>query len=250
MRTLLALIDESGYYLIRLASDVKEEKMGPEASILLHRYAAVYIEIPKVACTSMKAAFAQLLGINLAHSGGNPHQVSFPSPARSRNANGPLFPGLFTFAFVRNPWDRLVSCYRDKIAGEVAGFTGFTIRPGVADCLADFATFRAGMSFDDFVTVVVSIPDAEADAHFRSQHTFVTNEAGELAIDFVGRYETLLIDFQHVQQRLSLSDIHLPWLQAAPSRVNYHDYYTSYTRQMVAERFQKDIALFAYEFDG
>jgi chondroitin 4-sulfotransferase 11 len=96
---------------------------------------------------------------------------------------------------------------------------------------------------------VASIPDTEADAHFRSQHTFMTNAAGELAIDFVGRYETLLSDLKHVQQRTGLPDIRLPWLQAARRRVRYRDYYTTSTRHMVAERFQKDIALFAYEFD-
>src|SRR5262245_19417577 len=108
--------------------------MGPEVTVLLERYAAIYIEVPKVACTSLKVAFAQLLGIDLDNSGGDPHQASFPSTAYSNYAYGPLFQDLFAFAFVRNPWDRLVSCYRDKIAGEVDGFTHFTSRPGVADC--------------------------------------------------------------------------------------------------------------------
>ena len=34
--------------------------MGPEISILLRRYDAVYVEIPKVACTSIKAELARL----------------------------------------------------------------------------------------------------------------------------------------------------------------------------------------------
>jgi hypothetical protein len=223
---------------------------GPEVSVLLERYAAIYIEIPKVACTSLKVAFAQLLGIDLDGSGGDPHQASFPSIAYSRDAHGPLFQDLFAFAFVRNPWDRLVSCYRDKISGEVDGYTHFTIRPGVADCLADFEIFTAGMSFEAFVTAVASIPDSEAEAHFRSQYTFVTNGAGELALNFIGQYESLLIDLDHVRECIGLPDLNLPRLQAASRRVNYRDYYTTYTRRVVAERFQGDIELFKYKFDG
>lgn len=223
--------------------------MGPEVSVLLARYGAVYIEIPKVACTSIKATLAHLLGIDLTQVGGNPHAVDLPNPGHVAVGNGPLFPGLFAFAFVRNPWDRLVSCYRDKIAGEVNGFTGFTIRPGIADCLAAFAEFTAGMSFDAFVDAVATIPDDLADIHFRSQHTFLTNSAGKLAVDFIGHYETLARDFALVQHQIGLPGLRLPRLQTATIPVDYHNYYTFRTRQMVAERFQTDIALFAYTFD-
>src|SRR5947199_7233885 len=103
--------------------------------IVVSRYAAVFIEIPKVGCTSLKSICAQLLGLDLKGVGGDPHQVRYPTIVAERSGDA-LFPGLFSFAFVRNPWDRLVSCYRDKILGEVDGFTHFTIRPGVANCLA------------------------------------------------------------------------------------------------------------------
>ncbi len=224
--------------------------MGPEVSVLLEGYTAVYIEVPKVACTSLKVALAQLLGMDLAASaGGDPHHASFPSVAPAEDAHGPLFPDLFAFAFVRNPWDRLVSCYRDKIAGEVDGFTRFTIRPGVADCLAGFDAFTADMSFEQFVMAVASIPDSEADAHFRPQYTFVANGVGELAIDLVGRYETLLTDLQRVRECTGLPEINLPRLQAAPRSVNYQDYYTASSRRLVAQRYQGDIELFKYEFE-
>src|SRR5262245_38843197 len=222
--------------------------IGPEISILLGPYAAVYIEIPKVACTSFKVLFAQLLGVSLEDGGGDPHQISYPAPPASPYLSVSLYPGFFTFAFVRNPWDRLVSCYRDKILGEVDGFTNFTIRPGVANCLAHYDAFIAGMSFEEFVYAVASIPDAEADAHFRSQYTFLSNEAGQIGIDFVGKYERLLADFRLVQQRIGLPYVELPRLQAARYPVRYTDYYSAKLQKVVTERFSKDIELFEYTF--
>ena len=217
-------------------------------SILLERYGAVYIETPKVACTSIKTAIAGVLDISLAETHGDPHQVCWPTPDQAHSRSGPLFPGLFAFAFVRNPWDRLVSCYRDKVRGEVDGHTHFTSRPGVANCLARFDAFFAGMSFDEFILAVESIPDEEADEHFRSQHTFVTNENGQIAVDFVGRFERLADDFRLVEQRIGLPRIELPRLQKARDAVRYAKLYTPESQQIVAKRFRCDVEMFDYEF--
>jgi chondroitin 4-sulfotransferase 11 len=217
--------------------------------ILLERQAAVYIEIPKVACTSIKTAIADLVGVRLTETGGNPHEARWPAPRDPSGRTGPPFPGLFAFAFVRDPWDRLVSCYRDKIRGEVDGFTYFTDRPGVANCLARFDAFFAGMSFDEFVRAVASIPDEEADAHFRSQHTFVTDEEGRLATDFVGRYERLAEDWRRVGQRIGLPAIELPRLQAVRERRPCSELYTAETRRIVADRYGRDAEMFGYAFD-
>lgn len=218
--------------------------------IWLERYAAIYIEVPKVACSSIKTAIARLLDISLETAAGDPHRVRYPSPGQPTSPDGMFYPGIFTFGFVRNPWDRLVSCYRDKIRGEVDGYTYFTIRPGVANCLARFDAFVAGMPFDKFVAAVTSIADKDADSHFRSQYTFLTNARGEVAVDFVGRYETLASDFQFVQQTVGIPAIELPRIQVARSAVSYADYYTAATRSLIAERFRKDIDLFGYEFEA
>jgi hypothetical protein len=216
--------------------------------ILLKQYRAIYISVPKVACTSFKTAFAQLLGVGLGNGHRDPHRVRYPSPVPIDGLQEYLYPGFYRFGFVRNPWDRLVSCYRDKIRNEVDGYTNFTIRPGVANCLARWSAFAPGMSFEDFVAAVVSIPDAEADEHFRSQHTFLTNGEGKLSADFVGRYERLAEDFQIVQQTTGLPALELPRLQAARSATRYAAFYTPRTREVVAERFRKDIEMFGYEF--
>jgi chondroitin 4-sulfotransferase 11 len=191
-----------------------------------------------------------VVGVSLEETDGNTHEARWPEPPVGPGGTGPLFPGLFAFAFVRDPWDRLVSCYRDKIVGEVDGFTYFTVRPGVANCLARFDAFVAGMSFDEFVRAVASIPDEKADVHFRSQHTFVTDEAGQLAVDFIGRYERLTEDFRLVGQTIGLPAIELPRLQAAREPVRYAGFYSVETRRIAGERFGLDVELFGYTFDG
>jgi hypothetical protein len=208
----------------------------------------VYIEVPKVACSSIKIALASIVGVDLDAVGGNPHEAPFPEPVQ--RANGPkLFPGLFAFAFVRNPWDRLASCYRDKVAGEAAEFTGIDPRSGVAYCLSRFGVFRPDMSFEEFVHEVAAIPDAEADDHFRSQHTFVSNNSAKIAIDFVGRFENLSTDFKRACQQLGIGELKLPRVQAMRLARPYSQFYTNDTRRVVAQRFAADVELFGYRFD-
>src|SRR5262245_16579941 len=215
---------------------------------MLASYRAVYVQTKTVACTSIKTALAAILGLSLRATGGDPHCVEWPTAARSSSHAGRLFPGLFTFAFVRNPWDRLVSCYRDKMRGEVDGYTYCTIRPGVAVCLALFDAFAPGMSFAEFVAAVASIRDEEADGHFRSQHTFVTDGEGTIGVDFLGRFERLAEDFRLVQESVGLPRYTLPWLQKARTAARYTDFYTKATRQIAGERFRRDIEMFGYEF--
>ena len=219
--------------------------LGTQYSIALPDYQAVYIDIAKVASSSIKSYLATVIGI--AGSSGNPHDIDFPSPLDPDPTGHRLYPGLYTFAFVRNPWDRLVSCYRDKIAGEVQGYTAFADN-GIAHCLAGFDAFSADMSFTDFAHAVVSIPDQQADEHFRSQTDYLTSARGALAVDFVGRYENLSADFARVRALLKLpEEIELPRLQAA-APANYVDFYTTETRELIAERYARDIALFSYQF--
>jgi len=124
-----------------------------------------------------------------------------------------------------------------------------TDRPGVANCLARFDAFFAGMSFDQFVRAVASIPDQHADTHFRSQHTFVTDEEGRLAVDFVGRYERLGEDWRRIGQRIGLPEIELPRLQAVRVRRPCSAFYTAETRRIVADRYARDAQMFGYALD-
>lgn len=213
--------------------------------IVLSPYSAVYVDIAKVASSSIKRVLAELLGLECPDE--NPHEAAFSYSEQSAIEQA-ADSRLFTFAFVRNPWDRLVSCYRDKIVGEVTDFTRFGAS-GVARCLERFDTFHAGMSFEDFVQAVAAIPDPDADEHFRSQADYLTDHDNRIIVDFIGRYENLQADFAKVARRLKLPIQVLPRLQSAPSR-RYADFYDTNTQSLVAARYARDIALFNYSFSG
>jgi hypothetical protein len=111
------------------------------------------------------------------------------------------------------------------------------------------APARSGPLFSGLFAVA-SIPDERADAHFRSQHTFVTNEEGQLAIDFVGRFERLADDFRLAAQRIGLPPIELPRVQVARHPVDHAAFYTAETRAIVADRYGQDVEMFGYAFDA
>jgi hypothetical protein len=155
---------------------------------------------------------------------------------------GSLYQHYFKFTFVRNPWDRLVSCYTSKI---VQGGTG--LRMGKYGEVS----LRSDMSFGDFAEAVCQVPDGAADPHFRSQHVAICQDGPEKAVlaDFVGRFENLQADFGHIAQEIGLkarlSHTKKSKTNNSPS---YRDFYDERLARMVGERYREDADIFGYSF--
>lgn len=98
---------------------------------------------------------------------------------------------LFVFAFVRDPFDRLASCYVNKIL-KAKTFPPLFTALGLAP----------GMSFDAFTGRVAEIPDAIADDHFRSQAAMLTT-GGTVVPAFVGRFETMVEDWRRLGEAVA-----------------------------------------------
>jgi len=146
-----------------------------------------------------------------------------------------LLAAYFKFAFVRNPWDRLLSAYRFLLAG---GKTREDRRWAQVH-------LTAYSCFEDFVMRGLHRPEVLDWIHFRPQWRFVTLP-GQAAptLDFIGRFERLGTDFAAVADRLGI-EATLRHLNRS-SDSGFAAAYTPAAVARVGEIYARDIELFGY----
>ena len=124
-----------------------------------------------------------------------------------------IYESYFKFAFVRNPWDRLLSAY--------------------------FYTFdrlkNTSANFDRWIRSNLQ------PKYSMSQFKFTRG------CNFIGRFENLEKDFKFICDKIGLHSQQLPHKNKTNHR-HYTEYYDDETRQLVAEKYAKDIEYFGYEF--
>lgn len=226
--------------------------------VYIKNYKCAYFAIPKVANSSLKGVAVQLLGDLIPKDIQRIDKPIFSlrdEAARVRMKHENILvnfeylrqqQAVYKFTFVRNPWDRLLSCYSNKILKSGEEKKNFV--NGVAQPLLRFKCFYGGMPFSEFAKKVSSIPDQIADIHFKSQYLFLTDEKGRCAVDFIGKFEQLESDFKFLSEQLDFpSEIELPHYIKSNHK-NYTEYYTEELIEIVAKRYAKDIALYKYTF--
>lgn len=207
----------------------------------------VYISIPKVACTSIKNAILT-----------TPDPMSQHSDAMDIHHRAERFHRFrltaeqqkyFKFAFVRSPFDRLVSCYEDKVRRPVqhTGRYYFATRYNTVLLQRLFGgQFHPNMTFGEFVKLVHRIPDRFADGHFRSQYSMLFKNGRPLA-DFVGKFESLDSDWDRLTATFGFPSLSK---RNATARQSWREYYKSPELvELVADRFKDDIREFGYDSD-
>jgi Sulfotransferase family len=189
----------------------------------------IFVSVPK--CAGLAMADALFGGVNR----GTHLTISHYKLAFSKEE----FDSFFKFAFVRNPWDRVVSAYhylRDDVWKR-------------NDCAQRDRVIRPYPSFRDFVLEWLTETNVQTAMHFRPQYQFVcTSERGEPVVDFVGRFERLEQDFEVVRSRIGSSR---PLAMTNRSRRRPQSYRSAYDDEMVervARAYRRDIELFDYAF--
>jgi hypothetical protein len=133
-----------------------------------------------------------------------------------------IFDSFFKFAFVRNPWNRLVSEYEF-----------IRRRP---DHSRHSKVIK--MNFEQYI----HYQSKRFDAH---QINMLADKKGVLLMDFIGKFENLQEDWNFVTDTLGIENKKLSHKKKAGIK-NYDSYYTDETRELVAELWKKDIEAFGY----
>ena len=200
----------------------------------------VFLRMRKVASTSMKAVLLPLCVPRpegrLAHLKSRAwlewdyHKYVFRAHDDIRAAKWRMpkdrFERYFKFAFVRNPWDRLVS--EDEFLLE---------RPAHGR----HARVKKLDGFRQFIEMQIPRKDAY-------QTNVLCDRKGNLLMDFVGKLENLQNDWQTVCTRIGIPCHELQRRNATNHR-HYQDYYNDDSRQLVARHWAREIDLFEYRFE-
>ena len=237
--------------------------------IVNHDHRFLYCPIPKAGSTTLKILLHELEGVSV-------EEVAGPDRSRlgalhdgSRNRLHYLgayddadvlrmLNEWFTFAFVRNPWTRLLSAFRNKIEPHPANlqrprYQQNPDRVWVGRLIDDVKATRPGddrdVSFAEFARYVSRQDPAEMNQHYRPQ--VVLGGFGFIPYDFVGRLERFEDDYAHVAARVGI-DRPLPSNRRPFSGVTDRvaEYYDAETADLVGEIYAGDVARFGYTFPG
>ncbi|ELS03908.1 Sulfotransferase family [Xenococcus sp. PCC 7305] len=190
-----------------------------------YRNKFIFIKINKTAGTSIQSCINESVE-DLQETG---HRI-----LRDYKVN---YQDFFKFTFVRNPWDKMVSFYHFH------RYRRFDLLPS-----------NKKPSFKEFITTEMhnlefTKHQGKSSRSFRmsNQLDWISDHNGKIAIDFIGRYETLQSDFELVCDALQIPRKILPH-KVKSRHKSYREYYDAQTQEIVCQRFRKDIEYFKYEF--
>ena len=126
----------------------------------------------------------------------------------------------YSFAFVRNPYEVVVSAWDFEKIKDFDIYVEQQIFTGLQICAR------------------------------RSQYDHLSDEEGNLLVDFIGRYENFAEDFYKIIEAIEVPLMLIPKRNIKKERKtqDYRKYYTPLSREIVEEKYKKDLEFFEYEF--
>ena len=219
----------------------------------------VYVENAKAACTTLKSILGEweFAGCKL----GSEIPQTFQSNVHVNVLGTPFVKpfqlgeaafneiieseNFFRFAFVRNPYTRLLSAYLDKIVGR---------RPEAGQIVAEaeslgFEAIDGLLSFVDFLKCVEALAAKGAflDKHWRPQHHQLYPEA--IRYNRIGKVEKLRDDLGGVATELGMTANETSRKFGHETRATdqMQQYYSDEARALVARVYKADFEAFGYD---
>lgn len=224
----------------------REKKAAGIRETYFPKLGCVFVHIPKTAGTSIHTMLSAYENATEAkHEGAREnHTLNHKGPLKHKKAHelrdlfgDEQWNSVYSFTFVRNPWDLMVSSYHWWIQ------KGHTFR----DCLLDALIIRRMENFDEFIRSHYGMCYINNVPGYSMSDWFSANN--EDLVSHVAKIEELDVEIRYVLAQLGINEqpASMPHLNKS-MRGDYRSYYNEETRSMVAKRFSDIIERFEYCF--
>lgn len=193
-----------------------------------HNNNIIFVHIPKNGGTSMCNA----LGIESGH-----YRWDF---YKKQNC----WSSYFKFCIVRNPWDRVVSCYEySKMEDSYHHSVNLPKQHGIHP---DYFTLKS-LTFEECVYMLKDSPEKLKHQGWLSQSYWICDENNNIMINNIFKIEFLQKNLLKHPILNTFSE-KLKKLNPSPRKKNYKDYYSLETKNIIAEIYKTDVENFNYDF--
>ncbi|HEG3974147.1 sulfotransferase family 2 domain-containing protein [Campylobacter coli] len=193
------------------------------------KYKCIFIHVPKVAGSSIERVIYQT----------DKWLVGHVKASDYTKFDKDKFDSYFSFGFVRNPYDRVVSAYHYLKNDS----------PDPCDIKWDRLHIN-NLTFEEFI---LSLQDEEfkeeilSKNHFSFQYKYLCDKNMNILVNFIGKFEKLDNDFKKILNILRRKDslVHIN----KSKHLNYRDYYNSQTYKIIREIYRDDFEIFDYDLE-
>ncbi|EPP8196174.1 sulfotransferase family 2 domain-containing protein [Campylobacter lari] len=194
------------------------------------KYKCIFIHVPKVAGSSIERVIYQtdrwLVG----------HVKASDYVKLDRNK----FENYFSFGFVRNPYDRMVSAYH-------------YLRSGGGNLVDETWAKENIYKYNSFEEFVLNLQNNDEQIkilswmHFVPQYKYLCDNDKNILVNFIGKFEKLDEDFKKILNILKRKDS-LVHVNKSKHR-DYKDYYNYETYKIIREIYKNDFEIFDYDLE-
>jgi len=201
-----------------------------------------FIDIPRTSSSSIKVELGREFGFpygksNLTDTEFSTSQVipdHLPAKYMRNYLGSEVWDGLYTFTFVRNPWDRMVSMYFYRLLK---------------------GHYSEDLTFLDYIKQLKSLADGHRPALF-ANYVFYLGcsdyifDGDNSLVSYIGRYENRESDIQKVSAAIKCPELGKLFIQKSTAdKEHYSYYYDEETKEIVGNVYSNDIKRFGYGFE-
>lgn len=211
------------FFLAELKNIIIYRELDPKTYFISHKHKLIYIVNSKAACSSIKKS---ILNIDI------PDDYSIHKHGLTKKKLSPEENKYFKFSFVRNPFERIVSCYLSKYMND---------KKIIKTKELHFDYYLLGVlkkqrGFNHFIDTISKIPFFLSDRHFKPQYKLLFSK-NKIIVDYVGKLEDINNSYSQLQKKFDISSL---GNMNSSNKGDWRRYYTKESAKKIYKKYKKD----------